>query len=88
MEIYAHVSNKNIGEIKSSLYLIIKKSYIELKMGLKEMKFSSQLKGGIYEVKFGYHSKMDEYTALMSDIPKLGDMQMLRCINNKENGKR
>ena len=52
------------------------------------MKINSQLKGGIYEVKFGYHSKMDEYTALMSDIPKLGDMQMLRCINNKENGKR
>ncbi len=38
------------------------------------MKINSQLKGGTYEVKFGYHSKMDEYTALMSDIPKLGDM--------------
>ena len=38
------------------------------------MQISSQLKGSIYEVKFGYHSKMDEYTALMSDIPKLGDM--------------
>ena len=75
MEIYAHVSNKNIGEIKSSLYLIIKKSYIELKMGLKEMKFSSQLKGGIYEVSFGFHSKLDGYATLMSDIPKLGTIQ-------------
>jgi hypothetical protein len=29
MEIYAHVSNKDIREIKSSLDLIIKNSYIE-----------------------------------------------------------
>ncbi len=28
-------------------------------MGLKEMKISSRLKGGIYEVSFGYHSKLD-----------------------------
>jgi hypothetical protein len=28
-EIYAHVSNKDIGEIKSPLDLIIKKSFIE-----------------------------------------------------------
>jgi hypothetical protein len=28
-------------------------------------------KGGMYEVNFGYHSKMGGYTTLMSDIPKL-----------------
>ncbi|NQE06463.1 hypothetical protein C5S32_11390 [ANME-1 cluster archaeon GoMg1] len=35
------------------------------------MKISSQLKGGIYEVSFGFHSKLDGYAALMLDIPKL-----------------
>ena len=30
-----------------------------------------QLKGGICEVNFGYHSKLEGYTTLMSDIPKL-----------------
>ena len=35
------------------------------------MKISSQLKGDIYEVSFGYHSKMEGYTTLMSDIPEL-----------------
>ena len=35
------------------------------------MKISSQLKGGIYEVSFGYHSKLEEYATLMSVIPKL-----------------
>lgn len=30
-----------------------------------------QLKGYIYEVKFGYHSKMGGYMTLMSDIPEL-----------------
>jgi len=29
MEIYTHVSNRNIGKIKSPLDLIIKKSFIE-----------------------------------------------------------
>ncbi|HJH26852.1 MAG TPA: hypothetical protein C5S37_08805 [Methanophagales archaeon] len=52
--------------------LIIKKSFIENR--LKEMKISNQLKGGIYEVSFGYHSKLDGYATLMSDIPKLGDI--------------
>jgi len=33
-------------------------------------------KGGIYEVSFGYHSKMGGYTTLMSDIPKLGDIEL------------
>ncbi len=38
------------------------------------MKISSQLKGGIYEASFGYHSKLDGYATLMSDIPKLYEM--------------
>ena len=38
------------------------------------MKISNQLKGGIYEVSFGYHSKLDGYATLMSDIPKLSAM--------------
>ena len=33
-----------------------------------------QLKGGICEVNFGYHSKLEGYTTLMSDIPKLDDI--------------
>ena len=28
--------------------------------------------GGIYEVSFGFYSKMGGYTILMLDIPKLG----------------
>jgi len=35
------------------------------------MKIRSLLKGGIYEVSFGYHSKLDGYATLMSDTPKL-----------------
>jgi len=35
------------------------------------MKVSSQLKGGIYEVSFGYIPNLGGYTTLMSDIPKL-----------------
>ncbi len=31
-------------------------------------------KGSIYEVSFGFHSKMGGYTTLMSDMPKLGDI--------------
>jgi hypothetical protein len=73
-EIYARVSNKNLRKIKSLLDLIIKKSYIELKMRLKEMKISSRLKGGIYEVSFGYHSKLDGYATLMLDIPTLAEI--------------
>ena len=38
------------------------------------MKVSSLLKGGIYEVSFGYNPKMEGYTTLMSDIPKLCDI--------------
>jgi len=35
------------------------------------MKVSSLLKRGIYEVSFGYNSKMEGYVTLMLDIPKL-----------------
>ena len=35
------------------------------------MKVSSLLKGGIYEVSFGYNPKIEGYATLMSDIPKL-----------------
>ena len=35
------------------------------------MEISSQLKGGIYEVSSGFHSKLDGYATLMSDIPVL-----------------
>ena len=43
-------------------------------MGLKKMKISSRLKGGIYEVSFGYNPKMEGYTTLMSDILELYEM--------------
>ena len=43
-------------------------------MGLKKMKISSQLKGGIYEVSFGYHSKLGGYATLMSDILELSEI--------------
>ncbi len=38
------------------------------------MKISSRLKGGIYEVSFGYNPKMEGYTTLMSHIPKLSEI--------------
>ena len=44
------------------------------------MKISNQLKGGIYEVSFGYHSKLDGYATLMSDIPKLSEIGIQRII--------
>ncbi|MBA7548373.1 hypothetical protein ES705_40827 [subsurface metagenome] len=37
------------------------------------MKISSLLKGGIYEVSFGYNTNLGGYTTLMSDIPKLAE---------------
>jgi len=40
-------------------------------MGLKDMKVSSLLKGGIYEISFGYNPKMEGYATLMSDIQEL-----------------
>ena len=42
------------------------------------MKISSQLKGSIYEVSFGYHSKLDGYATLMSDILTLGEISHRR----------
>ena len=47
-------------------------------MWLKNMKISSQLKGGIYEVSLRYNTNLGGYTTLMSDIPKLGEMQRRR----------
>ena len=35
------------------------------------MKVSSLLKGGIYEVSFGYNPKREGYATLMSDILEL-----------------
>ena len=35
------------------------------------MKVSSPLKGGIYEVSFGYNPNLGGYMVLMSDMPKL-----------------
>ena len=43
-------------------------------MRLKDMKVSSLLKGGIYEVSFGYNPKMEGYATLMSDIPELSEI--------------
>ena len=37
-----------------------------------------QPKGGIYKVSFGIHSKMGGYTTLMSDMPKLSEMDKKR----------
>ena len=45
------------------------------------MKISSQLKGGIYEVSFGFHSKLDGYATLMSDILTLYGILPDRCID-------
>ena len=43
-------------------------------MRLNDMKVSSLLKGGIYKVSFGYNPKMEGYTTLMLDIPKLSEI--------------
>jgi hypothetical protein len=40
------------------------------------MEVSSQLKGDIYEVSFGYHLNLEGYATLMSNIPKLGDIAL------------
>ena len=50
---------------------------------IKEMGSSS--KGGIYEVSFGYHSKMEVYANSSSDIPKLyAIMEEERLVVDKE----
>ena len=38
------------------------------------MKISSRLKGGIYEVGFGYNTNLGGYATLMSDIPTLAEI--------------
>jgi hypothetical protein len=38
------------------------------------MKISSLLKGGIYEIRFGYNTNLGGYTTLMSDILKLSEI--------------
>jgi len=40
------------------------------------MKVSSPLKESICEVSFGYKSKMEGYTTLMSDIAELSEMRL------------
>ena len=45
------------------------------------MKVSSLLKGGIYEVSFGYNPKMEGYTTLMSDIPELYKIPTFLFVN-------
>ena len=43
------------------------------------MKISSLPEGGsIYEVSFGYNSKMEGYTTLVSDILKLGETAAMK----------
>ena len=44
------------------------------------MKISSLLKGGIYEVSFGYNPKMEGYATLMSDIPELDAIRRGKSI--------
>ena len=36
--------------------------------------------GGIYEVSFGYHSKMEVYATSMSDIPEISKIHSLRSF--------
>jgi len=43
-------------------------------MRLKKIKVSSHLKGGMYEVSFGYNTNLGGYTTLMLDIYKLSEI--------------
>jgi len=43
------------------------------------MKISSQLKGGIYDGSFRYNTNLGAYATLMSDIPKLGEIEPAAC---------
>lgn len=38
------------------------------------VKISSLLKRGIYEIRFGYNTKLGEYTTLMSDVQELSEI--------------
>ena len=53
-------------------------------MRLKNMKISSQLKGGIYDVSFRYNTNLGAYATLMSDIPELYAMQKIFFLEVKE----
>jgi len=41
-------------------------------MRAEDRTVSGLLKGGIYEVSFGYNPKIEGYATLMQDIPELG----------------
>jgi hypothetical protein len=47
------------------------------------MKVSSQLKGGIYEVSFGYNTNLGEYTTLMSNIQELSAISIAHSTKLK-----
>ena len=47
-----------------------------MKIRLSKMRNSNRSKKGTYEVGFGYHSDLEVYTTLMSDIPKLYDIAL------------
>jgi len=49
------------------------------------MNVSSQLKGGIYEVSFGYNPNLGGYMTLMSDIPKLYEIVLFNLIRREYN---
>jgi len=66
-----NVSHKDPGKIKSPLDLIINNPNIENDVEENEDSFSSQLKGGIYEVSFRYNANLGGYTTLMPDRPEL-----------------
>ena len=44
------------------------------------MKISSLLKGGIYEVSFGYNTNLGGYTTLMLDIPELYEIRQHKIM--------
>ena len=52
-------------------------------MGRRKIKgIESSSKGGISEVRFVYHSKMEGYATLMSDIPKLAKISNSPSLRN------
>jgi len=55
-------NNKDIGKIRSTLDLIFKEV---------EKMIEVHFEGCIYELNFGYDTKMEGYTNSSSDIPKL-----------------
>ena len=52
-------------------------------MGIRKIgEIGSSSKVGIYEVSFGYPSKMRGYATLMSDIPKISKNHSLNSFGN------